>query len=364
MFDYEVIVIGGGQGGLTAGYFLSQKNVSYVILDANKNVGDNWANRYDGLTLFTPNSLNKLSGFKLPESSAAYLDKDEFARYLQEYASHHQLNIQSDSKVISLSKSKPGFEVILATGIKLTARQVILATGAFSQPYIPGFSSNIPKSIKQFTPEDIRDFKCRNKKVLVVGDGASGRQLAKLFAPDNEVVLACGRKRYLIPAKFAGLDTFNILKRLGILSFGKESWLGKVLRRRDPFPNTGIDFETLKKAGICLKPKVTDFNSAIVFADNSGFSPDVIIWAMGYRNAYDFVDIPEAFNKAQLFINKGQTEVPGLYTISTPWQVNRASGLIYGVAGDMKRLLPTIIEYQKTSGLAQSSQTSCDTVCG
>ena len=50
----QVVVIGAGQAGLSVGYCLAQRGLSFVILEANPRVGDSWRRRWDSLRLFTP----------------------------------------------------------------------------------------------------------------------------------------------------------------------------------------------------------------------------------------------------------------------------------------------------------------------
>ena len=42
--NYDTIVVGGGQAGLAAGYFLGQQGEDFVILDAASRTGDAWRN--------------------------------------------------------------------------------------------------------------------------------------------------------------------------------------------------------------------------------------------------------------------------------------------------------------------------------
>src|SRR4029077_17243915 len=64
--SFDVIVIGGGQAGLSAGYYLARAGVHFVILDASKRIGDSWRERWDSLRLFTPAKLDGLVGFAFP----------------------------------------------------------------------------------------------------------------------------------------------------------------------------------------------------------------------------------------------------------------------------------------------------------
>ena len=82
---FETVIIGGGQAGLTAGYYLSKQNRPFVILDANERIGDAWRKRWDSLRLFTPAVLQlpaRRCGSRAP--SWAYVTKDELADYLEE----------------------------------------------------------------------------------------------------------------------------------------------------------------------------------------------------------------------------------------------------------------------------------------
>jgi cation diffusion facilitator CzcD-associated flavoprotein CzcO len=66
---YDTIVVGGGQAGLAAGYHLAQKDIDFLILDANDRVGDSWRKRWDSLQLFTPARYSGLPGLSFPGSS-------------------------------------------------------------------------------------------------------------------------------------------------------------------------------------------------------------------------------------------------------------------------------------------------------
>jgi putative flavoprotein involved in K+ transport len=65
----DLLVVGGGQAGLTAGYYLARSNVPFLILDANPRVGDSWRRRWDSLELFTVARLQRAAGAALPRRS-------------------------------------------------------------------------------------------------------------------------------------------------------------------------------------------------------------------------------------------------------------------------------------------------------
>ena len=345
---YEVVVIGGGQAGLTAGYMLQQQKISYLILDGGDCIGASWRKRFSSLTLFTPNNLNRMAGFVAPHGRDRYLNKDEFADYLQEYAEHFELNVQLNSQVTKLRKTDAGFAIEVNGKEVVEASQVVVASGAMQIPKLPEFSKDIPTNVQQYTPDNLADVNLEGRRILVVGDGASGRQIAKQFVADNIVSLACGRKRQLFPQSVLGLEIFGLLKRFGVLFKDADTKAAQRMKQRDPFPDTGINDKALKTAGVVLKSRLTTFSQKAEFEDGSEDSFDAVIWAMGYNNQYKFIDIPNAFSDGQLVIKQGFTNVEGLYTLSTPWQTCRASALVCGVERDMKIIFPTIVKRNRS----------------
>jgi putative flavoprotein involved in K+ transport len=51
--QFDTVVIGAGQAGLSVGYHLARRGQRFVILDANPRIGDAWRRRWDSLRLFT-----------------------------------------------------------------------------------------------------------------------------------------------------------------------------------------------------------------------------------------------------------------------------------------------------------------------
>ena len=68
----------------------------------------------------------------------------------------------------------------------------------------------------------------------MVGDGASGRDLAVLASASHPVMLATGKPRKLVPERVLGQSIWW-LRSLGLMRASSASFIGKALRRRDPF---------------------------------------------------------------------------------------------------------------------------------
>ena len=64
--DFEVVVIGAGQAGLTMGYYLAQQGRRFVILERSDSVASAWRERWESLTLFTPRRYSALPGLPFP----------------------------------------------------------------------------------------------------------------------------------------------------------------------------------------------------------------------------------------------------------------------------------------------------------
>ena len=84
---FDTIVIGGGQAGLSVGYFLARHGRPFVILDAGERIGDAWRARWDSMRLFTPARRDGLPGMPFRAPKHSFPSRDEMADYLEEYAS-------------------------------------------------------------------------------------------------------------------------------------------------------------------------------------------------------------------------------------------------------------------------------------
>ena len=73
---FDTIVVGGGQAGLAAGYYLAEQRRNFVILDAADRVGDAWRGRWDSLRLFTPARYDRMPGMPFPAPGGYYPTKD------------------------------------------------------------------------------------------------------------------------------------------------------------------------------------------------------------------------------------------------------------------------------------------------
>jgi putative flavoprotein involved in K+ transport len=123
-------VIGGGQAGLSVGYHLAKRDLSFVVLEANQRIGDSWRARWDSLRLFTPARFDGLSGLPFPASGNAFPTKDEMADYLESYARRFQLPIRTGLSVERLTRDGGGF-MVEAGDRSFWARNIVVARSYF-----------------------------------------------------------------------------------------------------------------------------------------------------------------------------------------------------------------------------------------
>ncbi|MGE7368371.1 FAD-dependent oxidoreductase [Neorhizobium sp. NPDC001467] len=288
---YDVLVIGAGQAGLACAYFLRRAGVSYLVVDAHPAIGDSWRNRYASLKLFTPRSMSGLPGTPLPGDPDGYATKDEFADYLTRYADG--LQVATGTRVAKLRKQGQWFAGTTDDGRLFSSSAVIVASGAFQKPRIPALAAHFPADVRQLHVADFQDTSSvADGPVLVIGDGASGRDVAISLAGSHFGTLSHGRRRKLFPERILGRSTWWWLQRLGLLRARADSLIGRRMRAIDPFPDRGNDDRSMKRLVIVLEPRLEAVEGrAAIFADGTRLMPGTVVWATGYSDEISWMEI-------------------------------------------------------------------------
>lgn len=343
----DVLIIGAAQAGLAMGHALQSSNLRFELVESHQRIGDGWRNRYDSLLLFTPRSLSSLPGLTLDDDPDGYADKDEFANYLERYACRFQLPVQLNTSIQTLSKADGGFRAVTTTGEIIETRAVILATGGFQTPSVPAFANQFSSDVIQLTAKTYKNPSQIpiGKTVLVVGDGASGRDFANELAANHTIYIATGKKRKLLPEKILGKPSLYWLNKFGALQASPITPIGWYLKKTDGFPDRDQRFDKLQSKGIYILPKLEKAEGRRAhFADQSSAEVDAVIWAIGYRDDSEWISIPEIKDKQGNFIHKeGISPVPGMFFIGRPWQRSRGSAFIGGVGVDAKFIAKHVI---------------------
>lgn len=335
--EFDVLVIGAGQAGLATGYHLGRIGLRYALLDGASRVGDSWRRRFDSLTLFTPRSYSALPGWPVPGDPHGFPGKDEIADYLEAYAAHFAIPVRLGAAVRLLETSGANFRVTLGDGVTIESRAVVIASGAFQTPDIPSISTAFSADVQQL-PADAyrRPSSLPAGTVLVVGDGATGRQIALELTATHTVLLSRGRPRRVVPDRIFGRSIFWWLDHLGVLRASRETRIGRQMMARDPFPGRHLTIPRLRQAGVQVMARLATADGMTAsFADGSRARLSALVWATGYRVDSSWVAIPAVKGPDGAFVqSRGISPVAGVYVVGQSWQWTRGSALLTGVGAD------------------------------
>ena len=190
-----VVVVGGGQAGLSVSHCLTRRGVDHIVLEKTR-IAHSWrANRWDTFCLVTPNWQCQLPGFPYPgDDPHGFMVKDEIIAYIEEFAKSFAAPLVEGVAATRLRADDLGRFVVGTTRGTLTADQVVVATGPYQVPRTPRLAERLPDGITQLHSADYRNAdQLPPGAVLVVGTGQSGCQIAEdLHLSGRQVHLATG----------------------------------------------------------------------------------------------------------------------------------------------------------------------------
>jgi putative flavoprotein involved in K+ transport len=333
----EVVVIGGGQAGLAIGYHLAQRDADFTILEAAGEPAASWRERWDSLQLFTSARYDSLPGPAFPGDPDRYPTRDEVADYLTDYARHFDLPVELNSRVRAVRRTNGGYLVELDDRA-YEAAQVVIATGPFQTPFVPPVADSVGADVAQLHSVGYRSpASLPEGRVLVVGGGNTGFQIADELSGSREVHLSIGSRQTPLPQRILGRDLFWYLDRTGLLRKTTESRIGQRMSGRDTL--IGSTPRRLRKRGVQLhKRAVGAVESNVRFDDGTNVDVEGIVWATGFRTDHSWVDAPVFDESGRPMHRRGVTESPGLYFLGLSWQHTRGSALLGWVKDDAEHI--------------------------
>lgn len=343
----DCIVIGGGQCGLYAAHCLAAQGRDFLLLERSQ-PGSAWRARLASMTLFTSRQFCGLPGKPMAGDPGGFPTVDEMAAYLEQYAAPLTAHIKADTEVVKVSHNGDGFVIQTATGEQFQSRSLINATGSNQQCIMPEMANALDADVLQYSAA-VREFDNlpAHGQAVVVGSGASGRQIAGLLADKGlRVTLARGTPRGLPPNTVLGKDLFWWLKRLGILFADKNSLIAKLLKKRNPVPCGEVNDQGLLKRGVELQGRAIGCEGRRVQFDNGEHvEADVVVWALGYQDATDWLQVDQAVHNGEFVHTYGTTPQPGLFVVGRKWLSCRASELVMGTQADVDRVMLALAGY-------------------
>ncbi|MFZ5893289.1 MAG: MSMEG_0569 family flavin-dependent oxidoreductase [Myxococcota bacterium] len=412
---FPVVVVGGGQAGLSMSYLLKERAVPHVVLEG-KRVASAWRDeRWDAFCLVTPNWQCRLPGHPYSgDDPLGFMGKDAIVSYIESYAARFALPVREGVWVrrVSRNGAAGGFELDTSSG-KLTAEQVVVATGGYHRPRIPAYATDVP--LAQLHSSEYRNAaSLLPGEVLVVGTGQSGCQIAEdLHWAGRKVHLAvgsaprCARRHrgrdvvawleemghYAIPIdeqknpeelreranhyvtgragghdldlrRFA-LEGMKLYGPAVAFSEGKLRFAPKLREHLDHADdvyrsiNRSIDAH-IAKLGI-LAPLEAEYVAPWepleepLELDPLAAGISTVIWATGFHTDFSWLAPPVLDERGRPVHHRGVTAEPGLFFLGLPWLHTWGSGRFSGVKTDAEYLLARILAPAREAASKRSS---------
>lgn len=183
--DPAVLVVGGGQAGLSIGARLTSRDIDTLVVDRWTRVGDNWRKRYHALTLHNQVHVNHLPYMPFPPNWPVYIPKDKLANWFESYAEAMELNYWTGTEFEGGEydeQAKRWTVTVNRQGEKrvLHPRHVVMATGVSGIPNVPRIAALDGFRGKVIHAHEYADAEpWRGKRVVVIGTGTSGHDIAQ-----------------------------------------------------------------------------------------------------------------------------------------------------------------------------------------
>lgn len=285
--ELEVVVIGAGQAGLAAGYYLRRTNLRWAILDAEDGPGAAWRHGWDSLRLFSPAQWSSLPGWSMPPSSDGTPTRDAVIAYFRAYEQRYQLPIQRPVRVAAVRRAGEQLRVEMDNGDYL-ARAVISATGTWGKPLIPDYPGREQfrgvqlHSAEYRSPEPFRD-----KVVLIVGGGNSGAQILAEVSQVAEAFWVTLKEPRFLPDDVDGRVLFQraterfLAHQSGHAIKEQAGGLGDIVMMpsvREARTRGALD---------SVRPFVRFTETGVVWPEGTEMRVDAVVWCTGFGYALD-----------------------------------------------------------------------------
>ena len=401
------VVIGAGQAGLAMSWWLARRSIDHVVLERGE-VANSWkTERWDSLTLLTPNWQSRLPGYGYQGGDPdGFRTMSQTIGFIQGYAEMMSAPVRTHTRVGSVRCHGDGYEVVTNRGNWL-CETVVLATGACNTPVVPAVADAVPSAIATLTPMGYRNpDQIEEGGVLVVGASASGVQIAEEIQRSGRPVTLAVGEHVRVPRVYRGKDIKWWMDASGVLDQRYDEVDDVVRARNVPSLQLAgyadrrtIDLNSLTGIGAKLvgrlagiKDGKAQFSGSLrnvcALADlkmnrlldtiddwsrEHGRDDEVapphrfettaveesppllldltrgriktIIWATGFRPDFSWLDVPVLDRKGSIRHDGGVVEAPGLYLLGMPFLRRRKSSLIDGVGDDARDLSAHLASY-------------------
>jgi putative flavoprotein involved in K+ transport len=357
----QAVVIGGGQAGLSVGYHLARRGISFVILEANARIGDSWRSRWDSLRLFTPARFDGLAGMPFPAAGHRFPTKDDMADYLEAYAARFALPIRTGARVSGVTREGDGY-LVTAGDLHFEADNVVVAMASYQEPRIPAFAAELAPGIVQLHSREYRrPSQLHPGGVLVVGAGNSGAEIALEAARAGHPTWLSGRSTGEVPFRIDSmLSRFVLQPLLFRVVFHRlltvDTPMGRKVRPKvisAGAPLIRTKAKDLAAAGVMRVGRTTGTRDGRPVLDG-GRVLDVanVVWCTGFHPGFSWIDVPVLDEAGEPRHQRGLLpEAPGLYFVGLHWLYSMSSTMIHGVGRDAERIAEAVSTRAKSQAV-------------
>lgn len=416
---HDVVIVGGGQAGLSMSWYLTQAGIDHVILERDGVASDWLRRRWDNFTLVTPNWQCQLPGYPYsgPDPDG-FMRRNEVYEFVSNYAKSFDAPVRVGVDVQELSSLPGGGYRIASTDGIMTADQVVIATGGYHRPVMPAVAQRLESVVHQIHSADYRSAEeLPPGEVLVVGSGQSGAQIAEdLHLAGRKVHLAVGSAPR-VARFYRGRDCIAWLSDMGTYDVPVEKQPGGLTKRektnhyvtgRDGgrdidlrrFATEGmklygrlssvqpeeLSFATTLKASLdgadSVAESIKDLIDAYI-AEAKIEAPleeryvpvwipteadqvtslnleaagiTSVVWSVGFQSDYEWVKVGVFDGAGHPLHSRGVTDAPGLYFLGLPWLHTWGSGRFAGIARDAAYLAQSMSKSRADAETSGSSE--------
>jgi cation diffusion facilitator CzcD-associated flavoprotein CzcO len=306
--DFDILVIGAGQAGLSAGYHLQRLGLrperDFLIVDHAPGPGGAWQFRWPSLTLTTVNRVHDLPGMSfaetLPEGSESVPAATAVPRYYELYEKRFDLRVrrqvsvkvvcdrdQDGSPVGAVSAADRVLNAETDAAGTIRVRGLINGTGTWEHPFIPRYPGAETFAGRQLHTREYRTAdEFAGKHVVVVGGGVSAVQLLDEISQVTTTTWVTRTEPVFRDTPFAEADG-----RLAVAEV--EDRVRRGLPPGSVVSVTGLRLDDRLRAAqargaLRRHPMFERIDpDGVRWPDGSFQHADVILWATGFRSALD-----------------------------------------------------------------------------
>lgn len=401
-----VIIVGGGQAGLSVSWHLQQRGIQHLVFERKRAMHAWRERRWDAFCLVTPNWQCQLPGWPYRGNDPdGFMVKADILDYLDGFLKHVAPPLREGVAVTRVRQRCDGGYAVNTSAGEFTADAVVVASGGYDVPIVPGWAQLLPHDVLQLHSEQYKNPPSLPPgAVLVVGCGQSGAQIAEdLHLAGRKVLLATGPSPRC--ARFyRGKDVVTWLAEMGYYEMPVDQHpLREGVRDNTNHYVTGrdggrdIDLRRFAQEGMQLFGRLVGYDDGALrfepnlrehldeadriynginasidrWIDQQGISappPSVytpvwqpeqereaanlrehgvgsVLWCIGFRPDFSWLEAPVFDGHDNPVHRRGVTAQPGLYFVGLPWLHTWGSGRFSAVSADAAYLAEQITEH-------------------